>query len=214
LVKAKELAAATAPAGQATAASGWDDHEMVAAVRAGDETAAAAFHDRLRPRVDATVRRLLGGYDASTEDVGQLAMIALIEGIDRYRGECSLDAWASAVTARVVYKQLRRRQLERRVFSAAPEGEPASASDPVRALMARDLVRRARGLLGGVSEDKAWTFLLHDVCGFDLREIANITGVTPAAAQKRLVRGRREIHERVAADPELASALGEMMEGT
>jgi RNA polymerase sigma factor (sigma-70 family) len=187
---------------------------MVAAVRAGDEAAAGAFHDRLRPRVEATVRRLLGSSDSSTEDLGQLAMIALIEGIDRYRGECSLDAWASAVTAHVVYKQIRRRKLERRVFSAAPESDPQSGFDPVRAIVARDLVRRARALLGGVSEDKAWTFLLHDVCGFDLREIASITGVTPAAAQKRLVRGRREIHERVAADPELATALGEMQEAT
>jgi RNA polymerase sigma-70 factor (ECF subfamily) len=204
--------APTTEAASSGAHSGWDDHEMVAAVRAGDEAAASAFHDRLRPRVEATVRRLLGAYDSSTEDLAQLAMIALIEGIDRYRGECSLDAWASAVAARVVYKQIRRRKLERRVFSAPADAEPPSPFDPVRALVARDLVRRARALLGGVSEDKAWTFLLHDVCGFDLREIATITGVTPAAAQKRLVRGRREIHERVAADPELAAALREPKE--
>lgn len=201
------------PAG-ADIPTGWDDSEMVAAVRAGDETVAAAFHDRLRPRVDATVRRLLGPGDSSAEDVGQLAMIALIESIDRYRGECSLDSWASAVAARVVYKQLRRRKLERRVFSVPADAEPPSAFDPARALVARDLVRRARAVLGDVSDDKTWTFLLHDVGGFDLREIAEITGVTLAAAQKRLVRGRREIHERVAADPELAAALGDMMEGS
>jgi RNA polymerase sigma-70 factor (ECF subfamily) len=193
--------------------SGWDDHEIVAAVRAGDEAAAAAFHDRLRPRVEATVRRLLGHGDESADDMAQLAMIALIEGIDRYRGECSLDSWASAVTAHVVYKQIRRRKLERRVFAGAVEPETPCGRDPVRALVARDLVQRARALLGDVSEEKAWTFLLHDVCGFDLREIATITGVTPAAAQKRLVRGRREIHELVAADPELTAALGDLREG-
>jgi RNA polymerase sigma-70 factor (ECF subfamily) len=214
LTAPKAVAEAPAPTGPSPTPSGWDDNEMVAAVRAGDEAAAGAFHDRLRPRVEATVRRLLGPRDPSTEDVGQLAMMALIEGIDRYRGECSLDSWASAVTAHVVYKQLRRRKLERQVFTAPEDFEPRSRLDPARALVARDLVRRARALLGDVSEDKAWTFLLHDVCGFDLREIATITGVTPAAAQKRLVRGRREIHERVAADPELAAALGEMQEGS
>ena len=193
---------------QAPKASGWDDSELVAAVRAGDEAAAGAFHDRLRPRVEATIRRLIGRRDADTEDLGQLAMIALIEGIDRFRAECSLDAWASTVAAHVVYKHIRRRKLERRVFSAASDIEPTCGMNASRALVARDMVRRARDLLGRLSEDKAWTFLLHDVCGFDLREIATITGVTTTAAQGRLVRGRRELHELAAADPEFADELG------
>jgi RNA polymerase sigma-70 factor, ECF subfamily len=188
----------------------WDDNELVVAVRAGDEAAAGAFHDRLRPRVELTIRRLIGGADVDTEDLGQLAMIALIEGIDRYRGECSLDAWASTVAAHIVYKHIRRRKLERRVFSPPAESEPSSHLNPARALVARDLVRRARELLGNLSDEKAWTFVLHDVCGFDLREIAEITGVSAAAAQGRLVRGRRELHERAASDPELRTALQEM----
>jgi RNA polymerase sigma factor (sigma-70 family) len=190
--------------------SGWDDSELVAAVRAGDEAAAGAFHDRLRPRVEGTIRRLIGRGDADTEDLGQLAMISLIEGVDRYRGECSLDAWASTVAAHVVYKHIRRRKLERRVFSAPPDAEPACGLNASRAIVARQLVQRARELLGCLSEEKAWTFLLHDVCGFDLREIASITGVTSTAAQGRLVRGRRELHELAASDPDLASFLGEV----
>lgn len=199
---------------QTSVGAGWDDSELVAAVRSGDEAAAGAFHDRLRPGVEGTIRRLLGRRDPDMDDLGQLAMIALIEGIDRYRGECSLDAWASRVAAHVVYKHIRRRKLERRVFSAAPEAEAACTHNQARALVARDLVRHARDLLGCISEEKAWTFLLHDVCGFDLREIATITGVTPTAAQGRLVRGRRELHERAAADPELAGVLADMEEGT
>ncbi len=195
-----------------SSASGWDDHELVAAVREGDEEAAGAFHDRLRPRVEATIRRLVGARDRDTDDLGQLAMIALIESIGRYRAECSLDAWASAVAARVVYKHMRRRKLENRVFSPAGP-EPAAPLRAVRALEARDLLHRARGLLAGMSDEKAWTFLLHDVCGFDLREIATITGVTTAAAQGRLVRGRRELHELAAADPELRAALLDLEDG-
>jgi RNA polymerase sigma-70 factor (ECF subfamily) len=186
----------------------WDDSELVTAVRKGDEEAAGAFHDRLRPRVEGTIRRLVGASDADLEDLAQLAMIALIESIDRYRGDCSLDSWASTVAAHVVYKHIRRRKLERRVFGPPPAVEPSH--DVARTLVARDLVRRARELLGDLSEEKAWTFLLHDVCGFDLREIAKITGVTTAAAQGRLVRGRRELHERAAADPELMAALQTM----
>jgi RNA polymerase sigma-70 factor (ECF subfamily) len=193
--------------------SGWDDHELVAAVRDGDEVAAGAFHDRLRPRVEGTVLRLLGPGDHDTEDLAQLAMISLIESIDRYRGECSLESWASTITAHVVFNHIRRRRLERRVFAPPPEGELPGRLNAGRALAARDLLRCARDLLGKISSEKAWTFLLHDVCGFDLREIASITGVTVAAAQGRLVRGRREIHELAAADPELSQALLDLEDG-
>lgn len=209
-----ESARSSEPRLKAPIAAGWDDNELVGAVRAGDESAASAFHGRLRPRVELTIRRLIGGGDADADDLGQLAMIALIEGIDRYRGECSLDAWASTVAAHVVYKHIRRRKLERRFFSPPAESEPPCSLNPARALVARDLVRRARSLLSELSEEKAWTFLLHDVCGFDLREIAEITGVTPVAAQGRLVRGRRELHERAAADPELGSVLQDLEDGS
>jgi RNA polymerase sigma-70 factor (ECF subfamily) len=189
-----------------------DDSELIAAVRSGDSSAATAFYDRLRPRVDGTIRRLLGRHDDEAEDLAQLSLIELIRSIARYRGECSLESWAATVTAHVVYKHLRRRTHERRLFDRSGNEEPGTsppASVP-RAIVARDLVQRLRAHLDAMEEPKAWTFLLHDVAGFDLREIAQITGVSVAAAQTRLVRGRRDVHERIAADPELAGLLTEL----
>jgi len=61
--------------------------------------------------------------------------------------------------------------------------------------------------LAGMSADRAWAFVLHDVCGYSLDEVSNICGISAAAAQSRLVRGRRELHERVGADRQLAEIL-------
>lgn len=198
---------------EAQAASrAYDDVELLAAVRAGDETAAAALHDRLRPRVDRTVSRLIGRADPDREDLAQLTFVEIVRSVHRYRGDCSLEAWASTIAARVVYKHIRRRRLERRIFAgtAADETLHAHPLSTSRAVAARDLVARVRGEIENVSHDRAWAFLLHDVCGFDLKEMASILEVTVSAAQQRLVRGRRDVHERLAADPELARALADL----
>jgi RNA polymerase sigma-70 factor (ECF subfamily) len=193
----------------------FDDSELLAAMRRGDPAAATALHDRLRPQADRTVRRLLGAHDPDFADVVQQAMIQVVSTIDRYRGDCSLDSWTSAVAAHIVYKHIRRRRTERRIFGALDAdllAETRSPSRTGREAMMRNLMQRVVAHLHEVDEAKAWAFVLHDVCGYDLREIAEITGVSASAAQTRLVRGRREVHERIASDPELADLL-EAMEG-
>jgi RNA polymerase sigma-70 factor (ECF subfamily) len=193
-----------------------DDSELLRAMKAGDVGAATAFHDRIRPQVDRTLYRLLGRRDSDHEDLAQLALIELVYTIDRFRGDCSLDSWVSTITAHVAYKQLRRRKTERRIFSGAePESTMPAAS--VRGhgsqVIARDLMVRVTRLLEDMDEAKSWTYVLHDVAGYDLKEIAQITGVSVAAAQTRLVRGRRELQERIQSDPELAAYLTELEGG-
>lgn len=197
------------------AAPALDDSELLASMRAGDPSAATALHDRVRPQVDRTIRRLLGSRDFDHDDIAQQAMIELVSTIERYRGDCSLDSWTSTITAHVVYKHIRRRKTERRIFGALDAdllAETRSTSRLGRETIVRDVMSRVRDHLDQIDESKAWTFVLHDVCGHDLREIAKITGVSITAAQTRLVRGRREVHERIANDPELVNLL-ESMEG-
>ena len=143
-------------------------------------------------------------------------MIEIVSSIDRFRGDCSLDGWTSTVAAHIVYKHIRRRRTERRLFGYAAAAD-VTAVAPVsmgRTALARNLLARVVDTIRQVDESKAWTYVLHDVCGYDLKEISQITGVSVAAAQTRLVRGRREVHERIAADPELAKRLEDMGETT
>lgn len=186
-----------------------DDTQLLEALRSGNPSAATSLHDRVRPQVTRTIGRLLGYDDADGEDLGQLAMIEMVTSIDRFRGDCSLDAWTSMVTARIVYKHIRRRQTERRIFDTIELGDVVARSprDVGREVAARSLIGRIRVHLDAMDEARAWTFLLHEVWGYDLRDIAEITGVSAAAAQSRLTRGRRDLHDRIATDPELAGAL-------
>ncbi|HYO97774.1 MAG TPA: RNA polymerase sigma factor [Polyangiaceae bacterium] len=187
------------------------DLVLLEAVRAGNAASAALLHDRLRPIVDRTLARLLGGHDPDYDDLAQQALIELVLSIGRFRSECPLDAWASIVVARIVYKHIRRRRIERRLFalerSELPEVPDRSGASGA---VMRSVVRRVETHLRALPAVKSWTFILHDVHGYDLDEISSITGVSRSAAQSRLVRGRKALHERIGRDPELAALLQEI----
>ena len=208
LVPAPAAAPAVGPARELPRPS-LDDLEIVSGVLAGDASVATAFHDRARPRIDATVVRLLGCREPDHDDTVQNALIALVASLARFRGECSLDTWIARVTAHVVWKELRRRTISRRVFDRgeldveACEGE----RDPETRMAHRSDLVRIRAHFDAIDPIKAWTLMLHDVAGFDLREVAEITDASVAAAQSRLVRGRRELEDRLAADPDLRDVL-------
>jgi RNA polymerase sigma-70 factor (ECF subfamily) len=186
-----------------------DDSQLLAKMRAGDKSAAPAFYYRVRPQIDRTLVRLFGNRDVDCDDLRQLALMELVFTLHRFRGECSLDAWVGTITGHVVFKHLRRRQTEARLFGVIEREDllPASAIGTPREPLIRNLMRHASQHLERMDPNKSWAFILHDVLGYDLKELAQIMNVSVSAAQTRLVRGRRDLQERIAADPELSDLL-------
>lgn len=202
------LVAAPAGDSERPGPPGNDDSTLLAGLKARDPSLSGAFYARVRPVLDRTLTRLLGVRDNDYEDVAQRALFELVDTIDRFRGECPLDAWVSIVAARASYKAIRRRRIERRLFAdAQPQDAVAVTRGHGEAIAARQALERVRLELEQMNPDRAWTFLLHDVHGYDLKEVGQITGASLSAAQSRLVRGRREIHERIQNDPALARFL-------
>jgi len=188
------------------------DDAILAGLDRRDAAASLAFYARVRPIIDRTLSRLLGVRDPDYEDMAQVALYEVVSTRSRFRGECPLDAWLSILTARVAYRHIRRRRLERRFFGkGAPEALASAFSSPA-AFASRQAVDRIRGHLGRMDAKRAWTFLLHDVYGYTLDQIGEIMGTSISAAQSRLVRGRGEAHERIATDPELAHFLDDLSE--
>jgi RNA polymerase sigma-70 factor (ECF subfamily) len=193
-----------------------DDEALVARVRAGEAAVASALCDRVWPQVDRTIRRLLGHRDADRDDVAQLALIELVDTIGHYRGDCSLDSWAQTITSRVIFKHIRRRRVERRIFSDLLVDDALELSAPVHTehhAAMRQLLGRIAAHLDEMNAARAWAYVMHDILGYDLREVARMTEASVSAAQSRLVRGRRELHERIAIDPALVELLTELERG-
>jgi RNA polymerase sigma-70 factor (ECF subfamily) len=180
------------------------DEELIAAIERGDRKLGDQLYERLIQTVDHTLYRILGGRDRDHSDLVQNAFeqIVVTLATKRFAKACSLKSWARAVTCKVALGALRSRKTENKVFDRSPEGNssiPASL-DPVdldERVGTHRAIQVVRGKLSELSHERAEALLLHDMLGCELSEIAVLAGISVAAAQSRLVRGRHELRERL-----------------
>ena len=181
------------------------NREIVEAVVSGDAKVAAELYDRLAPTVDRTLYRVFGRREVDHEDLVQSAFEQIVGTLARQRfaGACSLTTWATTIATHVGLNALRARRRERRVvdrsepIEAPPVSARATTGDTERALGSRFELERLRGALAAMDPVKAETVFLHDALGHELAEIAVMMNVSVAAAQSRLVRGRKELAARL-----------------
>jgi RNA polymerase sigma factor (sigma-70 family) len=154
----------------------------------------------VRAVVARVLRRFLGAHDSDYEDAFQNSLQRVLETLarDTFKRDCGLAAWAAMLARNVAADSLRDRYRERRLF--VPDDPPeiaafacSSEPDPERVALARERLRDYGTALSRLRPHTAWVVYLHDVLGYDLSVIARATGISTAAAQSRLVRGRTAI---------------------
>ncbi|WP_437611205.1 RNA polymerase sigma factor [Sorangium sp. So ce834] len=185
------------------------DEELLRAFHRGERGIGLRLYEHLLPVVDRTLYRILGCREQDHADLVQGAFEQIVSTLAkrRFAGECSLAGWASVIACHVGLSALRARRRERKVIDRAPgppEGgaapePPAQSADPERAVTAQRDLEALRRHLAAMDGDRATALLLHAM-GYSINEIANLTGVSEAAAQSRLSRGRRELKARCEPD--------------
>jgi RNA polymerase sigma-70 factor (ECF subfamily) len=177
--------------------------QILAGVAAGERWAHVALYDTLYPVVARSLQKILH-ETADYEDLVQASFERIVRALlePKRRDIDNLAAWASAISARVALDALRRKIRERKLFQGA-ESVPLHTLEAVKApsmekqFEARRQLEALKAVLGRMKSDQAEAIVLHDVLGHDLVEIAKLTSVTVAAAQRRLSRGRQELLRRL-----------------
>ncbi len=179
------------------------DEQVISGLLAGEPWASAALYDRLHPAVDRALRRVLQG-NSEHDDLVQIVFERIVRTLAerKFAGACSLTTWATAIAAHVGIDALRARVRERALVlddrtRGAELSAQATSGNLERQLEARAEIAELHQVLLALDPAQAETVVLHDVHGLELSEIAISMGVSVAAAQSRLVRGRKELLRRV-----------------
>ncbi|HEX3694992.1 MAG TPA: RNA polymerase sigma factor [Polyangia bacterium] len=180
------------------------DDRLCDALASGEVWAADVLYDRVEEIVGTVLFQVIGPADHERDDLIQQALEKVISTVvsGQFGRRCSLKSWAALITQHVAFDALRLRARERTVLdrSIVPETLELVATNDDTPELALDVRRRMESLraaLAATKRDRAEAVLLHDVLGHELTEIAQMTGVSVAAAQSRLVRGRKDVVTRM-----------------
>jgi RNA polymerase sigma-70 factor (ECF subfamily) len=141
-----------------------------------------------------TVRRL-GIEGALVDDVVQEVFVVVHRRLGDFEGRSAAKTWLYGIVRRVVADH--RRTMRRKPLGTAPEGEVLDAASapeagPEASAEQAERVRLLHRLLSGLDEAKREVFVLAELEGLTLAEIAEAIGANVNTVASRLRAARRE----------------------
>lgn len=171
------------------------DHDRALLLRAaaGDERAVRELFRAHASRLHRHASRILGSENADVEDVVQQSFLAALDGANRFDGRSSVATWLFGITTRRALDAARARHRRRR-WSRLGEsiglGFLAGRPDHMH-----EATTNAEQALAELGPEQRLVFVLHDVEGRTLAEIAALTEVGISTLHSRLSVARKRIEQ-------------------
>jgi RNA polymerase sigma-70 factor (ECF subfamily) len=166
------------------------DVDLVERCRAGDVDAFAALYREQSPRLFALTRRM-GGSTEEAEDLLQEIFLQAYRKLDSFKGDASIGTWLYrlAINLCLDYVRGRRAKMDKMTDTLDSEAahEPVARRDtPIARL---DLDRAIGRLPDGCRE----AFVLHDVEGFDHKEVGRLLGIAEGTSKSQVFKARMKL---------------------
>lgn len=160
---------------------GLDTAVLVRRAQTGDQEAFGALYRRHVDRVHGLCLRLTADRDTAAQ-LTQDAFVRAWRNIAGFRGDSQLITWLHRLTVNVVldHRRSERRRLDHQVNVTEADGlERLAVVHPAPVGMRQDLEQAIAGLPAGARA----MFVLHEIEGYRLREIASVSGMIEVDAE-------------------------------
>jgi RNA polymerase sigma-70 factor (ECF subfamily) len=174
--------------------------EIIQRASGGDPTAFECLYRSHCKRVYAICLRMVGNT-TEAEDLTQEAFLLLFRKIHTFRGESAFSTWLHRLVVNTVLMHLRKKSLPVVSMETGPTRD-SEATPPSAEMAASDLLLEGsidRINLGRcVAQLPAGSraiFVLHDIQGYQHREIAEMLGRSEGVSKSQLHRARKRLRE-------------------
>lgn len=137
--------------------------------------------------------RRMGVDSGDVDDVLQEVFLVVHRRLGDYDGRASMKAWIYGICVRKAsdHRKLAHKKRER-VTDDVPEGETTSAG-PEASVAGRRALARLDQALAELDEDKRAAFVLYEIEGLGVAEVAAAVGVPLQTAYSRLTAARKHV---------------------
>ncbi len=166
------------------------DAELVARCRAGDVEAFETIYRQHAPRIYALTSRMAGSADEG-EDLLQEVFLQAYRKLGSFKGESALGTWLYRLALNHCLDFVRSRAAKMEkvtdTLDAETSIEPVARRDAPIARI--DLERALDQLPPGCRE----AFVLHDIEGFDHKEVARMLGIAEGTSKSQVFKARMKL---------------------
>src|SRR5262245_32607260 len=182
----RQRADPSAPSNQ----TGASDAELVKRSREGDVAAFETLYRQHAPRLYSLASRMAGSVDDG-EDLLQEIFLHAYRKLGTFKGESAVGTWLYRLAINHCLDFVRSRQAKNTKVTETLDDEtsfePTAARDtPIARL---DLERAIASLPPGCRE----AFVLHDVEGFDHREVSRLLGIAEGTSKSQVFKARMKL---------------------
>jgi RNA polymerase sigma-70 factor (ECF subfamily) len=186
-----------------------DVGEITRLAAAGDTSATARLLRIVAPEMLRVVRGVMGPYSSDVEDAFQQSLVALIQALPAFRGECAPAGYACRIAFRTALGMRKRSHLARTRYDTSTDTDLFPDSDaPGTPSDARRRTELVRGLLDQIPAEQAEALAMRTMLGWSIEEIAQASGAPVNTVRSRLRLAKEALRRNIEADPSLADELG------
>jgi RNA polymerase sigma-70 factor (ECF subfamily) len=185
------------------------DLELAARIAARDPAAVRLMTERNNQRLFRAAWSILGDR-AEAEDVVQASYLRAFEAIGSFRGHASLSTWLTRI---VINEALGRERAARRRKARLDEDSILDLDEyreklmagsreggPEGALALKQLRATLEAAIATLPRDFRLVFMMRDVEGLSVEDVAQALEFLPATVKTRLLRARRRLREALASE--------------
>jgi len=170
------------------------DTELVSAAQRGDRLAFEALYRSYVGRIFALCVRLTASRD-DAESLTQDAFVHAWNKLDRFAGQSAFGTWLHRLTVNLMLDRRRADQRRRKHETPMDPDEQAMAlratAAPARVIDRLELERA----IAGLPEGARTVFVLQEIEGYPVREIAGMMGIAEGTVKAQGFRARRLLRE-------------------
>ena len=177
--------------------AGMTEAEVIAKAQAGNMECFEALYAMHKRRVFSLCLRMTDNY-AQAEEFTQEAFLLLYRKIATFRGESAFSTWLHRLSVNIVLMHFRTKGLVE--VSLEQTLNPHKEDGPTKEFGTRDNV--LHGAIDRITLERAMAnlapgyrmiFVLHDVEGYEHKEIANLLGCSAGNSKSQLHRARLKL---------------------